>query len=153
MDDDLSKPLVHEEVDRVVDRWLGTAGDEDGVRADVQLTATVGDVLDPARIAELRALADTMLPQLAEVFRAQAPANVDELSGALRRGDAAGMRELAHKLQGSALAIGARGLAGACAELEMLGGSGDLRNAPDIAARLPTLLAETEEALSAEAAR
>jgi two-component system sensor histidine kinase/response regulator len=104
MDDHLAKPLRGEELDAVLERWIGApapASDAD-------------DPVDRARLLELQREPPTLVDQLIDLFERTAGELVDALADA-RREDA---RRTAHRLRGSCLNIGAGRLAELCQALE-----------------------------------
>jgi len=145
MDDYVSKPLVAAELDRVIGRWLPTA------RSVLAPSASALASLDPARVAELRELGEPVLASLAAAFREQGPSDAGQVLGAVEAGDAQALRGSAHKLKGSALAIGATRLGQTCARLEAMGQAGTLDEVPELAQGLQALVEEAGQALDREA--
>ena len=71
---------------------------------------------------ELREIADidsAMMPELLSLFLNDSTTRLEALSGACFRGDFKTVRAQAHSLKGSALQMGAAGLASHCAALEL----------------------------------
>ena len=82
-----------------------------------------------------------LLQRLVNMFReAEAPRLMEELRQALRQGDAALVRRLAHTLKGAADTLGAAGVADRARELVELGRAGDLAAAPAALAALEDVL-------------
>jgi two-component system, sensor histidine kinase and response regulator len=108
MDDYLTKPLVGDELERVLERWL-----------PAQAEAPSGGAIDPDRIQHLRSLfpGDEATDMLATLV-AELGDDVGRLGAALDAGDDAGVAAAAHSIRGSAQLIGAVGLAEAAAEVE-----------------------------------
>jgi signal transduction histidine kinase/DNA-binding response OmpR family regulator len=82
----------------------------------------ITDALDAQVLEDLRMLEETsgasLMADLAASFRADVPARIADLRGAARAGDVARMRSLAHRLRGSAGAIGANRVFLTATELE-----------------------------------
>ncbi|MBG6179541.1 hybrid sensor histidine kinase/response regulator [Arthrobacter sp. CAN_A1] len=130
MDDYLSKPVDLTLLKTTLLRWVHTPGvpapaaitpgPDDVASAAIAPSREVRQVVDPARLAMLRALGVDdgwgVLPAAAAAFLGGVPADLAELRDALERGT--GLRDAAHKLRGAASNIGADGVAAICGELE-----------------------------------
>ena len=97
------------------------------------------EVLDPAAIAELRRAQDqlgssTLISQLVEIFRQNAPRRMDEMREALAAGDAAALERAAHTLKTSCGMFGAARMAACCANLEAAAARADLQAAAALCA-------------------
>jgi len=117
MDDFLSKPVKPHDVGAVLARWVaGPAPAEAEDEADEEASS----VLDHDLIDELRDLAPdgSLLVQIVDTFLATAPEHVAELRAAASSGDAALVRQSAHRLRGESGALGAVEVARLCATLE-----------------------------------
>ena len=101
MDDYLSKPLRSEDLDPVLERWLGRTGGERAGWSRVRRRRAGGS---------LRGLGPELVERLVEVFARTTPPLLEELRAAVERGDDATARKLAHKLRGSSETVGARRL-------------------------------------------
>src|SRR5258705_5464467 len=116
MDDYLSKPLRPEELDAVLDRWLGLAG------PDAAPVTTRGDasggLVDEARMRVFRVDYPEIVEQLVELFVDSTPPLLVELREGADRGDDEAVRRTAHKLKGSCQNIGATGMATLAARVE-----------------------------------
>ena len=79
-------------------------------------------VLDPAVLAEIRALAtggeDDAIMAITQVFMADAPDRVVRLGAAIAARDVNTVRRIAHRLRGGALALGAGRMARVCTAIE-----------------------------------
>ena len=141
MDDYLAKPVRQEELDEVLHRWVPreNGGIPDDGAQEAAPGGNGGGVLDPEVLANLRDLGDAeLLTELAGMFFDDATSRLGELREAVEAGDAAGVERIAHTLKGSSGNMGAARMSAICAELQEVGGSGDL-------ARAPGLLEELEE--------
>ena len=123
MDDYASKPLQLGTLRKLLERWLGASGQPAGERGP----------LDEATLEALRALQSPEQPQVLErmvrVFVGEAHSQLALLQDALARGDLQDLKQVAHRMHGDSVAIGARLLAQRTAELEhvaLLGGEAQL---------------------------
>ena len=114
MDDYLAKPLRADELDAVLARWLPPSGDGDD-----------GDTIDEERFGELeRDFPPEVVREVVGSFLNTTGELVDEIVAAARGGDAAAAAEVAHRLRGGCLAVGAGALTRACSALEELARNG-----------------------------
>jgi CheY-like chemotaxis protein/HPt (histidine-containing phosphotransfer) domain-containing protein len=106
MDDYISKPVMEDELSRILHRWLHD-----------------GTTLDAEFVAGLRALDNgtgTFLAEIATLFLADAPVRVDAIRNAIENGDMQTVHDQAHALKSSAGNVGATELSDRCAELEAM---------------------------------
>jgi two-component system, sensor histidine kinase and response regulator len=131
MDDYLSKPIVAEELDRVLQRW---APRKTAPRAPLPPPASTripqeasappssNATIDRQVLEKLRSLRPAGAPDLAleviELFLEDAPGRIDTLRDSLARGDLPTATRIAHTLKGSAGHVGAKLLATLCTRLE-----------------------------------
>jgi two-component system, sensor histidine kinase and response regulator len=145
MDDYISKPLRPDQLDAVLERWLGHAGARaDGAAAD-------GDgrhaLIDAGRVRRFKADYPEIVDRLVALFADATPPLLEQLSNAAHTGDDEGVRRLAHKLKGSCQNVGATRMATLCRALE----EPDVRAAPlaeELQAAYPPTLAEIKAALA-----
>lgn len=76
-------------------------------------------------------IAEDLLPELAPMLLEDAPDMFNSLNLAISAGNGPKVKELAHTLKGSCASMGIVGLAGICQQIENMGKSGDLSQAPD----------------------
>jgi PAS domain S-box-containing protein len=132
MDDFLAKPIRAPDLWAAVDRAVG-AGPAGGPPAPGLLDAGVllgvcgGDA--------------AILDKICQALRARLPDLLQEVQGALRDGDAARLREAAHKLTGVVGAFSTTA-GGVASELEDRAAQGQLEEARPLAARLDTMAGE-----------
>jgi signal transduction histidine kinase/CheY-like chemotaxis protein/HPt (histidine-containing phosphotransfer) domain-containing protein len=126
MDDYLSKPVTVDDLRRVVGRWL-PAGH----------AASPPFALDPLRLEDLRSLGDdSFVRDLLRSWLDHTADDLDRLDAALRRGDAAALRTVAHRLKGGSGSVGAQAMAELCDRLEAVnGGTGPSEEATVAALR------------------
>jgi signal transduction histidine kinase/DNA-binding response OmpR family regulator/HPt (histidine-containing phosphotransfer) domain-containing protein len=142
MDDYLVKPVTVKALSGALDRWCGDEpGDPPATISSppVDLLAPEPELLDPAT---------TRKPKFIELFLKVVGQDVDAIRTAVHP-DA--LRKSAHKLKGSAYALGLARLARTCEELERMGREGKL--APDVVRKLESDLEATSSALQAELSR
>jgi CheY-like chemotaxis protein/HPt (histidine-containing phosphotransfer) domain-containing protein len=121
MDDYLSKPLRTHALERMLDRYLG----EDGPANDVEATQE-----EQVERPELDATIERS-PKLIELFISRVPDNLCELENAIKTQDARRVREKAHKLKGSCLALGAEVMAYEAEALQFESEQGHLEKAAE----------------------
>jgi two-component system sensor histidine kinase/response regulator len=80
-----------------------------------------------------------LLTELIGIFLEDCPRRLHEVEQAVREGNAIGVRQAAHSLNGMVACFAARSAQGFANEMESLGKAGDLPKASDL---LPTLLLE-----------
>ena len=123
MDDYLTKPIRSDALRKVlahlVDANVDSARGETCERAEAQ------DPSLPDLETETR-----RSPKVIELVLRHVPTQVELLGNAIEAGDAAATRAHAHKLKGSAASIGARRMSTIAEELQHLGNSGDVGDAP-----------------------
>jgi two-component system, sensor histidine kinase and response regulator len=137
MDDYLSKPLRPEQLDAVLERWVGATA-----------AAPPEPILDESRIRGFRESYPDIAERLVALFIDTTPPLLDELETASARGDEESVRRLAHKLKSSCDNVGAARMAAACRTLE-LPGSAHAALVEDLRAAYPATLAELRGAVTA----
>ena len=164
MDDYVPKPVkpgkleavlkrrVSEEEEPEEEATVSAAGDGSATREDSEK-----DLLDRNVLAGLRELQaegePDILNELIELFLEEAPPQLAVLREAIEGGDARTVERVAHTLKGSSGNMGAMRMAAVCAELEKVGGSGELRRAPELLERLEVEFDRAHQALNAELPR
>ena len=139
MDDYLTKPTELGTLREKVSRWLGDAAALAMPPSKARTRAPRHDAIDRARMQQLVGGPDGMAGVLSEV-EAGARDDIAALEGALHAGDDAALRAAAHRIKGSALTIGARGLAAAATRLE---------EAPGVASSVQALIEELKAVIAA----
>jgi CheY-like chemotaxis protein/HPt (histidine-containing phosphotransfer) domain-containing protein len=81
-------------------------------------------------------LGDSFFPQLLETFEHNTVEHLAALRSAFAGGDTGRLREAAHAMKETSLAIGAQGMADICQQLEKLGTTENVQGAPEEFARL-----------------
>ncbi|CAN5143034.1 N/A [soil metagenome] len=142
-DDYLSKPFRDFELESLVETWLASAramaSSAIEHRARTVMTDPAGsrtptDILfDPKSLSvladiPLRPGDEPLIPKTIALYLRTTPKIIDDLRGALERGETDGMRRAAHTLKSSSAIVGAVALAAAARQLEqdaMVGALGD----------------------------
>ena len=137
MDDYLNKPVKMEDLRLALERWQ-TRREAAAVAARPALA--LGEGMDAAVLDNLRVLQDRAAPGLLQklitLFLTDAPAQLVAVRGAVEQQQALALAQLAHALRGAAANMGARGMAATCAQLEALGRSDAMDQAPLLVTRL-----------------
>ena len=148
MDDYIAKPIDFEELEAVLARWCpqGSCRDRrDEAPSDTRPERT--NAIDVSALEELRALeGDELVSSIVNLFTSDARAKLGGLRVALAESDANALSLAAHALKNSCLVVGARAMAGTCADLEQCADRSDLNSAQDLVA---TLDDETERVIDA----
>ncbi|HNT25690.1 MAG TPA: histidine kinase N-terminal 7TM domain-containing protein [Anaerolineales bacterium] len=143
MDDYLSKPIQVIELVEALECCQVEMGQADQVRScaderfhtdEAQPLQTVLPAeLNPAALNELKhAFGDLdALASIVEVFLEDGPRLLQEMRGAVQDGDAAALRLNAHSLKSNSATFGAQVLRDLCAEMEVMGKSGQMAGAPE----------------------
>ncbi|MBN9517577.1 response regulator [bacterium] len=152
MDDYLSKPVLVDDLRRVLGRWV-TRRPAAPAPAPPDTPPPQGapaGALDPRVVAQWQALAaDTdgeLLTELWEAFRTDASRLTKDLEGAIAAGDGPGVRAAAHALKGASAHVGAVGMTAVCKDLEAAGAASALARAEDALARLRAEFARADAA-------
>ena len=143
MDDYLAKPVILDDLKRVLVRWLPG---QDGAPLGPGPAQPAHEVVDPDRLAPAWKLdpsdedwAGSRSPQfsrLVEAFLASVPRDIARLRAAAGRKDATAMQRAAHHLKGAAVMFGLTGMAASCEALEALAVAGDFAPAGGLVHRL-----------------
>ncbi len=112
MDDYLTKPLRPEQLDDVLNRWLGISA------ASADLAQNQGALIDEGRMRAFREDHPEVVGQLIELFLDSTPTLLAELRAGAERGDVEATRGAAHKLRGSCQNIGATRMAMQAGQIE-----------------------------------
>jgi two-component system, sensor histidine kinase and response regulator len=143
MDDYLAKPLRPDELDAVLERWLGHAAPRDGHAGSDGRNG----LIDVGRIHRFKADYPEIAGRLVALFADATPPMLEQLSNAVHASDDDAVRRLAHKLKGSCQNVGATRMAVLCRSLE----EPDARAAPladELQAAYRPTLAEIKAALA-----
>jgi CheY-like chemotaxis protein len=145
MDDYISKPLRPDQLDAVLERWLGGAPPAPPTASG---NGSGGALIDAGRVQRFRDDYPEIADRLVALFADTTPPLLEQLSNAVHSGDEESVRRLAHKLKGSCENVGATRMGALCRQLEE-------RGAPatplvdELAAVYPATLAEIRAVLGA----
>jgi len=123
MDGYISKPIRPQELDEVLDKYIGG----DGGQLYVEETGTASDT--PVRREELLERIDgdrSFLVELIDLFRGDYPGQLRTARAAIASGDAAALQKVGHAMKGALANLAAPNASGLAAELELMGKSGDI---------------------------
>ncbi len=151
MDGFLSKPVNGDELAALLREQVRHAAPT-GPEQTETAPSSGTPALDPARLEELLAMGPRAVPVVERAmsnFVTGLPEAVDEIGGAVAKADSPLLRQLAHRLKGSALNLGASLVAQVAAELEALGDAGQAQAAGPTLARLEAAVSDTCAALAA----
>jgi HPt (histidine-containing phosphotransfer) domain-containing protein len=111
-------------------------------------------VLDVSVMAAIRALGDQGEPdvyaEVARLFLADVPVHLSALNAAIAARSAKSVEQIAHRLRGGALEIGALRMAPLCADIECAARAGSLERAASQATRLNSEFAVARLAIEQE---
>jgi TMAO reductase system sensor TorS len=143
MNDYLSKPFNHAELEKVMRRWLAPNGDGSGAEGVGDARSGPGAPaasLDSQVLEGLRKLEQTGKPSLvARVARAyldDAPVRLEALRIAAEAADAQGIRLAAHTLKSASLNVGASAVGELCRDLEARAHDGAISGVRELVARI-----------------
>lgn len=94
--------------------------------------ASLRPALDPRKVRELSALRPAVRSRVLGAYRRDAPTVMSAIEAALERGDAAGVRDGAHRLKSSSAVVGASKLAELYGKLEVIARAGVLDGASSV---------------------
>jgi HPt (histidine-containing phosphotransfer) domain-containing protein len=110
------------------------------------------ELLQETIVGELESLEGEALTTLLSFFFDEAVEQISDLRGAVERGDALAVSEMAHKLRGGSSTLGALRVSDIAAELETRAKAGDLTLADELVDRLHNALEETRAAFHSRGA-
>ncbi len=147
MDDYLTKPIRRQALEAA----LRAAPASDAVGASAPIPTTQSGLLDREVIDDLRALealgGKSVLKEMVDVFLRDAPVTIAAVEAAVSASDLPGAARGAHKLKGSAAALGVYRVAFVASGIEDAAASGDLDAATQGARSLTSALEAVEPAL------
>jgi len=119
MDEFLGKPLSRDELAEVITRILPGQTATAASEASRSREGVAGaKPLDGRALGEVFSSDECLRTEMLELFRAQAQGEASALARAIDARDAAGIRELAHRLEGASVTVGARGIAAVCGRIQ-----------------------------------
>lgn len=149
MDDYISKPIKIEDVRQVISKW-GAVSKERGRKKTKQQPAetTLLDYDAVMRIKKLGGESDnSFLSKVIEMYLSQSPAIIDSLQMEITSGNLKAAAQLAHKLKGSSLNIGAKKIAEISREIELKSNDGNIKNLSSLCSQLISFFPDTRSEL------
>ena len=153
MDDYVTKPLMPDELDRIVSRWTPRTNGPDPA-APLEATTSVSvpaaeGPLDAASVERLRSDFGSTgaLVRLVGLFADQTPRLLADIRTAIKTGNVPTVRGTAHQLKGGCLTLAATHMAEFCEELETLAGGGSLEGAIALVDQIESAFDEAHVAL------
>ncbi len=137
MNDYLSKPVLLEDLEALLDAYLPEQASEES--PPVKNAAAEGQYLDQGVVDNLKLISagDKDFPaQLIKQFRSQFEAAMVDIEAAIAAHDYARLGEIAHAMKGACSNIGASHMAGLCVKLEKNARSGTADLVQDVVAQL-----------------
>jgi two-component system, sensor histidine kinase and response regulator len=138
MDDYLAKPVKHEELDAVLERWIPNPEQKPPVHTTDEDSGTLAEtpgldltVLESRRGSRSDGEPDK-LARIVGLFIDDVPLRLDELRQAVERGESQTVDETAHMLKGGSGYMGAARMVKICAGIQGLVASGELSRAPEL---------------------
>lgn len=146
MDDYLSKPILMENVQRMLDKWGSMKRTPDqSVPAAAQ--AAADEIIDNDAVKRLKDINEKVDPMFLDhilgMFFEQAPQITGEIIRAHQSNDATAMAQAAHKLKGTCLNLGAKKLGEFCKAIEAKGKNMEMKSAAGYIEELKPVLDET----------
>jgi signal transduction histidine kinase/CheY-like chemotaxis protein len=149
MDAYVSKPLQPSVLFDLLEELAPAAG-EPGTRSHVPVDRPPLRVeFDEAAALERLGGDRGLLKELIEMYRAECPRWLEDVRGAIRRGDGAALRRAAHTLRGAVGTFEASDAVDAAQRLERMGAEGNLANASEACGELEAALGRLEPGLAA----
>ncbi len=155
MDDYLSKPFTFEVLSEGVYRWLSADPSPTGTPSPLSFDAPpTPAMLDQTALDQIRSIkrigGSELLVNLIGIFLADSSSRMDELRGAVERGDNDTVTYIAHTLRSSSKTLGANDLAGCFSMLESVGKAGGITAAHSLIDRLENAYSLARSALEVE---
>jgi len=155
MNDFLNKPVLSEDLERLLVRWIGREARGSTAVAPVASAEPASreseSPLDPRVIAELRTLsAGNFLAESIDLFVKSADRSLEGLRAAVRTGDGTSAARRAHSLRGSCAIIGARVMMDLAGRAEESARRGSHEDAASLLAALEREYGRVKNALEAE---
>ncbi|MES2952264.1 MAG: MASE4 domain-containing protein [Pseudomonadota bacterium] len=131
MDDYMSKPIPLVDLEALLGKWLPKTIDN-SASATSDVSNDVGSVLAPSAPLDIRVLRSLVgddpriIVEFLQAFRVSVTRIAQEVEQAYRDGNAAKTVAAVHKLKSAARSVGAMVLGDLCADMEQVGGAGQL---------------------------
>jgi PAS domain S-box-containing protein len=132
MDDYISKPLLIEEIQRILEKWGQTILNKkiepvSEIQSDSKIDMNIIDVNIIKELIKMDKKGSlNFLFEMINLFLEQSPLIVEDIKKFAKEGDFFNVMKLAHKFKNSSLSLGAKYLADICKEIEVRGRKNDL---------------------------
>jgi CheY-like chemotaxis protein len=146
MDDYLPKPIRPQELDEVLDACMAKRS---SAPKEVSRTAVSDHPVNASELLERLDGDRVFLAELTDLFRADYPRQIRVIRAAIQQNDAIGVKQASHALKGALSNLAATQAREMAADLERLGGSGNLAPAQIVLGDLEKEIARTVESLDA----
>ncbi len=150
MDDYLTKPVLLDRLQAMLEKWLPITGR--GEVADASMAALPASqhfaVLDRAVLPSQIGSDPALIARFFEEYQRSAQTVADEIRVAITLGDWKAVGDGAHKLKSSSRAVGALALGEVCQQLEQAGKDGNADNMQMLAAEFENALAAVLDAMN-----
>jgi CheY-like chemotaxis protein/HPt (histidine-containing phosphotransfer) domain-containing protein len=137
MDDYLAKPIMVEEFDEILARWVPLDEPPMGRPPAAERPSPAAAHVDAEILGALRReLRENALAGLVDLFAAATSDALEELDAAVASSDAARVEQVAHRIRGGSAALGARRFTALAHELEHRAATGSLEGCSELVYRL-----------------
>lgn len=147
MDDQLTKPLTLSNLQRVIDKWVHRVCESDLPANNAGGDGSDFPVIDPFSFGKLRDRCAEQLPEIVATYLEDVPVSVAEFALAVQEGNLSHAQKLAHKLAGSAHALGATRFARLCKKADILAWDGHLDQLPALVTPIRAAYNDVSDAL------
>lgn len=150
MDDYLTKPVLLDRLQAMLEKWLPNSGQGE-VADDIVVALSASThfaVLDRAALPKQFGNNPVLIARLLNDYQRSAQKAADEIHAAIARGDWKAVSSGAHKLKSSSRAVGALALGEVCNQLEQAGKDGNADAALKLAAEFENALAAALDAMN-----
>ncbi len=125
MDDYLTKPVMLQQIQQALERWMQKESANDSEEKQKESTGAE-PVIDPKRIEQIIDVGDNdLLKELLSIYLEDLDQFVADIRSAVTEQNYQRMYECSHKLKGASSNLGIESLARSCAELEQMSKAGD----------------------------
>jgi len=148
MDDFVGKPLSRRSLEEVLERNLFSRGPQPQVEQHANWALASEGAFDPKPLGEIFALDARLGDRVLKLFTDQARRDTDALAAAVAEHDALIACEIAHRLKGASVTVGAEGVARVCDQICRQGAERDYDRLPGAQAELLRVVGLTESEIA-----
>ena len=133
MDDYISKPIMMESLQRMIDKWTIGSEVDQAIAVDANSEILSSSVIDPVAIKNLDQINPKLIKRMVNLFTIEeAPVLLQNLRQAIANNDFKEISYNAHTLKGSSNILGAKILGQLCLEVELKGKHSDGIGLPEL---------------------